>query len=304
MKWINLGYPKAKVLRIVGVARSTYYYWINKKTIKRAASGGRPIPGYSYTLNGTKIYDEQIKELLLKLIENEGYAYGYYKLTIILKRKTSLIINKKKVYRLCKELNILRPQRQIKAKHPRKLARNRTITGSNQLWETDLKYGYISGEQRFFFIQSMLDIYDRTIVGYHIGLQCSGQDAARVLEQSLWDRKLFYSENKPVIRSDNGPQFTSHKFQNKVNDLEMEHERIPFRMPNLNAHIESFHRILEDDCLSRYEFDSYEEAYSVVTEFIRFYNEQRIHSSIGYLTPSEFYDNHLTNGLTTREIRV
>ena len=62
-------------------------------------------------------------------------------------------------------------------------------------------------------------------------------------------------------------------------DLEMEHERIPFRMPNLNAHIEFFHRILEDDCLSRYEFDSYEEAYRVVTEFIGFYNEQRIHSS-------------------------
>ncbi len=208
------------------------------------------------------------------------------------------------VYRLCKELHILRPQRQVKTKHPRKLARNRTIIGSNQLWETDLKYGYISGEQRFFFIQSMIDIYDRSIVGYHIGLQCSGQDAARTLEQSLWERKLLYSENKPVIRSDNGPQFTSQKFQDKVNGLGVEHERIPFRMPNLNAHIESFHRILEDDCLSRYEFDSYEEAYRVITEFIRFYNEQRIHSSIGYLAPSEFYNNHLTNGLTTREIRV
>ncbi len=221
-----------------------------------------------------------------------------------MRRKTGLIINKKKVYRLCKELNILRPQRQVKAKHPRKLARNRTITASNQLWETDLKYGYISGEQRFFFIQSMIDIYDRSIVGYHIGLRCTGQDAARVLEQSFWERRLFCGENKPVIRTDNGPQFTSHKFQNRVNDLAMEHERIPFRMPNLNAHIESFHRILEDDCLSRYEFDSYEEAYRVVAKFIRFYNEQRIHSSIGYLAPNEFYNNHLVNGLTTREIRV
>ena len=73
----------------------------------------------------------------------------------------------------------------------------------------------------------------------------------------------------------------------------MGHERIPFRMPNLNAHIESFHRILEEDCLSRYEFYSYEEANSVVTEFIRFYNKQRIHSSIGYLTPSESYPANL-----------
>ncbi|NLX87269.1 MAG: transposase, partial [Clostridiales bacterium] len=43
--------------------------------------------------------------------------------------------------------------------------------------------------------------------------------------------------------------------------LGIEHERIPCRTPNLNAHIESFHRILEDECLGRCEFGSYEEAY-------------------------------------------
>ena len=291
-------------MSIVGVARSTYYHRTSKKKTKRAVSGGRPVPGYSYNINGTKIDDEQIRKWLLQLIANEGYAYGYHKLTIILRRKTGLIINKKKVYRLCKELNILRPQRQIKAKHPRKLARNRTITGANQLWESDLKFGFVGGEQRFFFIQSVIDIYDRSIVGYHIGLQCTGQDAARALEQSLWNRKLIHSKNKPVIRSDNGPQFTSQKFQNKVSALKVEHERIPFRTPNLNAHIESFHRIMEDECLCRYEFESYEDAYKAVTEFIRFYNEERIHSSIFYLAPSEFYSNHIANGLTTREIRV
>lgn len=294
------------MLKIVGVARSTYYNRMgNKKTTtKRAASGGRPIPGYSYKVDGTKIDDKQIKKWLLQLIENEGYAYGYYKLTIILRRKTGLVINKKKVYRLCKELNILRPQRQIKAKYPRKLARNRTVTGSNQLWETDLKYGYINGEQRFFFVQSVIDIYDRSIVGYHIGLRCTGQDAALALEQSLWKRKLLHAGNKPVIRSDNGPQFTSQKFQDKCSTLEMEHERIPFRTPNLNAHIESFHRILEDECLGRCEFENYEDAYTAVTEFIKFYNKQRIHSSICYLAPSAFYKNHLESGLTTLEIKV
>jgi len=260
-------------LRIVGVARSTYYYQVSNKSTKRASSGGRPVPGYSYAKNGIKVSDKQIKKWLLQLIENEGYAYGYHKLTIILKRKSGLIINKKKIYRLCKELNILRPQREIKVKHPKRLARNRSITSSNQLWATDLKYGFITGEQRFFFIQSIIDVYDRSIVGYHIGLRCTGKDATRSLEQSLWNRKILNCEQKPVIRSDNGPQFTSRVFQNTCSALEMEHERIPCRTPNLNAHIESFHRILEDDCLSRYEFQSYEEAYKAVTEFIKFYNE-------------------------------
>jgi putative transposase len=245
-----------------------------------------------------------LKEWLLQLIENEGYAYGYYKLTIILRRTFGLIINKKKVYRLCKELNILRPQRKTKPKYPRKLARNRIITGSNQLWETDLKYGFIAGEQRFFFIQSIIDVYDRSIVGYHIGLRCEGKDAARVLEQSLWNRKLLTNEKRPVIRSDNGPQFTSCIFRNTCSSLGIEHERIPCRTPNLNAHIESFHRILEDECLGRCEFGSYEEAYRTVSEFISFYNQSRIHSGIRYMAPEDFYRNHLLGNVTTGEVLV
>lgn len=45
-----------------------------------------------------------------------------------------------------------------------KLARNRIITGSNQLWEMDVKYGYIEGEERFFFVLSLIDVYDRSVI--------------------------------------------------------------------------------------------------------------------------------------------
>ncbi|MFD2670646.1 integrase core domain-containing protein [Marinicrinis sediminis] len=64
-----------------------------------------------------------------------------------------------------------------------------------------------------------------------------------------------------MIRSDNGTQFTSKAFANACEELDMEHERIPPRTPNMNAHIEAFHRILEDECLSRHEFQSDVEAY-------------------------------------------
>ncbi|SHK87857.1 Integrase core domain-containing protein, partial [Alkalithermobacter thermoalcaliphilus JW-YL-7 = DSM 7308] len=59
--------------------------------------------------------------------------------------------------------------------------------------------------------------------------------------------------------------------------------------PNKNAHIEAFHRLLEDECLSRSEFNSYAEAYEAVSEYIKFYNKTRIHSSLGYISPTEFY---------------
>nr|WGE05777.1 hypothetical protein P5640_07270 [Bacillus subtilis] len=61
----------------------------------------------------------------------------------------------------------------MKFHYPRKLARNRIITESNQLWEADIKYGYIEGEERFFFILSLIDVYDRSIIDYHIGLHCT-----------------------------------------------------------------------------------------------------------------------------------
>ncbi|WP_209123583.1 integrase core domain-containing protein [Alkalihalobacillus sp. BA299] len=57
----------------------------------------------------------------------------------------------------------------------------------------------------------------------------------------------------------------------------------------MNAHIESIHRILEDKCFSRFQFESYEEAYREVSKFMKFYNERPMHSSILDLSPQEYY---------------
>jgi putative transposase len=292
------------VLNILDISRSTYYYQKNGRVEEKQVSGGRPAPGYSIKEDGNKISDEQIKEWLLDEIAGDGYSYGYRKLTKQLRRQYSLIINKKKVYRLCKEMGILKPQRQKKITYPRKLARNRIITGSNQLWETDIKYGFIESEQRFFFILSYIDVYDRSIIDYHIGLSCTGEDAKQTLQRALLNRQQYDSLEKPVIRSDNGPQFISHAFEQGCEGFQVEHERIPPRTPNMNAHIESFHRILEDDCLSRYQFESYEEAYKTVWDFMKYYNERRMHSSILDLSPMEFYEKNRTEPLKIKEIRV
>ena len=267
-------------------------------------NGGCPIPGYSLTQDGDKISDDRIKMWLMQFIENEGAAYGYWKLTKALQKYLNLIINKKKVYRLCKELNILRPQREIKRKYPRKIAKSRTITGPNQLWEVDIKYGYILGEDRFFFLLSYIDIFDRNIVDYHIGHSCSGQDASVTLKRALLRRNLFTQENKPVIRSDNGPQFISNVFENTCNELNIEHERITIKSPNYNAHIESYHSILEDECLSRYEFRNYCEAYEAVVQFVEFYNNRRIHESIYGLSPMEYYKGVISNTVKPLKIKV
>lgn len=190
----------------MGLSRSTYYYGRSHKDRPGGKhGGGRPIPGHSKTRTGRIVSDDEVSEWICELIEGEGYAYGYLKLTVCLRKRYGLVINKKKVYRLCKELGVLRPQRKVKPKHPRRLARNRVVTGSNQLWEADVKYGYIEGERRFFFVMSVLDVYDRSVVASHIGLHATAEDAAITLGNALWKRKLLHSEHKPVIRTDNGP---------------------------------------------------------------------------------------------------
>ena len=224
----------------------------------------------------------------MELAAGEENAYGYRKLAICLRRQHNLVINKKKVYRLCKELDILAPQRRIKVKHPRRLATNRLITAPDQLWEIDVKYGYIAEEDRFFYLMCIIDVYDRMIVDYHLGLTCEGKNAAQILQRALWKRHLFEINCRPVIRSDNGPQFISHVFEESCEQFSVEHERIPPKTPNKNAHIESFHALLEADCLSRHEFSSYQEAYELVSEYIRFYNERRIHGSLYDFAPCEF----------------
>ncbi len=201
-------------------------------------------------------------------------------------------------------MDLLRPQRKKQISYPRKLARNRIITGSNQLWEMDVKYGYIEGEERFFFVLSLIDVYDRSVIDYQIGLSCSGSDAVKTLQRALFKRQQFEQTNKPVIRTDNGPQFISQVFEAACERFGIEHERIPPRTPNMNAHIEAFHRLLEEECLGRIAFDSFEEAYQAVMEYMQFYNERRIHSSILDLPPHEFYKKTQTEALVNKEVRV
>lgn len=72
----------------------------------------------------------------------------------------------------------------------------------------------------------------------------------------------------------------------------------------MNAHIESFHRIFEDDCLSRWQFETYAQVYEVVTEFMVYYNERRMHSSILDLSPMEFYKKQMQEKMQIKEVRV
>jgi putative transposase len=305
-RFIQEGFPTSKVLHIAGVSRSTYYWWKEHQYDDPVENkrGGRPVPGITLTIDGRELSDEAVKDLLRAAIEGYESVYGYKKSTYHLRREYGLIINKKKVYRLCKQMGVLQAQRKKKQKHPRRLSRNRVIDGINQLWEIDIKYGYIVGEKRFFFVAVILDICDRMVIDYHIGYSCTGSEAARALEGALELRSEELNGALPDIRTDNGPQFLSKAFEEFCYVKGLVHECIPVRTPNKNAHIEAFHSILEEECLSRYEFGSFSEAYVTVVDWIDHYNHRRLHGSLQYRTPAEYHEACLSKTVSPAPIKL
>ncbi|QJD81951.1 IS3 family transposase [Cohnella herbarum] len=276
----------------MGAASSTYYE--RKKASREDTTTetkmplrGRPVTKHSLTVCGNVISNAQIEEWLMELVSGEEHSYGYLLLTECLHVQRQLIINKKKVYRLCKKLGILHPQRRKKVHYPRRLARNHTITGSNQVWQLDIKYGYVAGYDQFFYIADMIDVYDRSIVGIHIGTNCEAKHVCEAVKKALQSR-LKPEESKPIIRTDNGPQFISKAFGELCEAEGIMHERIPPKTPNMNAYIESFHATLERDLLGKESFESFQEAHEAVRNYIDFYNNRRMHRSLGKRSPTAF----------------
>ncbi len=76
-----------------------------------------------------------------------------------------------------------------------------------------MKYGYIYGEDRFFYQLSLIDVFDRTVIDYHLGLSCTAKDANRVLKNALRKRQIYKGMTMPKVRTDNGPQFIANKFE-------------------------------------------------------------------------------------------
>jgi putative transposase len=161
------------------------------------------------------------------------------------------------------------------------------------MWELDLKYGFIHGENRFFYILAIIDVYMRYIVNYYIGLRCTGKDLVFTLNNAVKEHGIFNTDQL-VIRSDNGSQMTSNVFIQNVNSFgedRLLHELIPPATPNKNAHIEAFNSILEIELLQPRYFMTYGQAYRETAEFMDFYNTRRIHGSLKNRTPHEVFES-------------
>ena len=247
------------------------------------------MPGYTVNPDGTYVMDSSVVAALRAYRERPEFMNGggYHKLKYYLQRDYNFFINHKKLYRLCKKNKLLLPRNKKKRKKNKKVCANRVVYKPNQLWEFDIKYGYIHGENRHFYILAFIDVFNRKLVNYHVGLCCKATDLKFTFKEALRKENLSMDSDL-IIRSDNGPQMTSIMFEKFVADNSIDHEFIPPGDCNKNAHVESFNGILDTEFFQVRYFDKFEEAYEQTIEFMRFYNEERLHGSLKMLPPIEF----------------
>ena len=154
-----------------------------------------------------------------------------------------------------------------------------SVQKPNDVWEMDIMYVYIHGENRTAYLFAIIDCYTREDVGKYIGYHCSSQKVKMAIDFAFLDRGIMQIKNVR-IRSDNGTQFVSRIVELFLSSCNIAHERIHPATPKEDAHIESFNSILEKEVIRRFEFSSFEDAENTISRFIAFYNNERLHSAM------------------------
>jgi putative transposase len=221
------------------------------------------------------------EELRVRLVAaaREQPRWGYRRLQILVDRGGH--VNHKRVYRVYREAGLM-----IRRKTRKRLRREGVprpaLDGPNQEWALDFVHDAAESGRKFRAL-SVVDPYTRECLALEVDTSMGSRRVTRVLEGIIAERGV-----PQAIRSDNGPEFTSRHFLAWCLERKIELVHIEPGKPVQNAHVESFHGKLRDECLNASWFANLFEARRKIGEWRREYNEERPHSSLGYRTPAEF----------------
>ncbi|MDR7319619.1 transposase InsO family protein [Brevibacillus nitrificans] len=168
---------------------------------------------------------------------------------------------------------------------------NREFTASkpNEKWVTDITY--VSTNEGWLYLASVMDLYSRKIVGWHMSERMTKELVLQALKQAYGRQQ---PEQGLIHHSDRGSQYASLDYQKQLQIYEMIGSMSRKGNCYDNACIESFHSVLKKELIYLNTYETREEAKKSIFEYIEiFYNNQRIHSSIDYNTPSDYERTYL-----------
>lgn len=157
-----------------------------------------------------------------------------------------------------------------------------SVMAPNQVWASDLTY--VATGEGWLFLAIFLDLFTRKIVGFQMADHMRTEIVVKALEMGIGRQNV--TPGTLIVHSDRGSQYAAEEFRSKLEKEEM----IPSmsRKGNCwdNAFAESFFRSLKVEMIYQRKFQTREEAQQAIFEYIEvFYNRERLHSGIDYLTP-------------------
>ena len=220
-----------------------------------------------------------------KILSGDLGYYGYEKTTWEL-HDLGYIINKKKVYRLMKEANLLLIQERITTKGQRQFIQFRCVDPEQPLEYLcmDIKYLYIDAEKRFGYLLTVMDICTRFVVGHTLKYSIKKTDVVLLLDGILQGLKA----KGVIIRNDNGSQFLAHIVREYLDKMNVIQEFTHIATPEENSYIESLHSSLERELIHRNWFENIYHARMLVHDYYQVYNFKRKHRSLKKRSPYHY----------------
>ena len=148
-------------------------------------------------------------------------------------------------------------------------------------WHVDVSHINVAGT--FYYLCSLLDGCSRFIVHHELREAMTEADVEIIIQRGLEK----FPGQKPRIISDNGPQFIARDFKEFVRVCGLTHVRTSPYYPQSNGKIERWHQSLKADCIRPGTPLCLEDARRLVAIYVDHYNTIRLHSAIGYITPSD-----------------
>lgn len=264
---VALGYQVKTICLALGVSRSGYYR-------NGCPSGSRATP------------DPELLDKIIQLCQAHPF-WGYRRITAWLRYRENLLVNHKRIYALMRKYHLTVPRKLYQAKRLPD-TRKPVPTCANQWWGIDMTKFMVEG-LGWVYLTVVEDWYTRKILGYHLGTRSKSSDWLLALERAVSCACPEGSRNYRVhLMSDNGSQPTSVSFMRACSVLGIRQAFTAYNNPKGNANTERLIRTIKEELIWVNEFRSLEEVEAKLKQWVEDYNQNYLHSALGYKSPAEF----------------
>ena len=259
-------FPARRLVQWIGISESKFYDWRRRFGKVNEHNALIPRDFWLETWEKQAILDFQTR------YPSEGYR----RLTFMMLDADEVAVSPSSVYRVLRNAGRLR---RWNTKISKKGTGFEQPLRPHEHWHTDISYLNIRGT--FYYLCSFLDGCSRAIIHWDIRESMTEVDVEMILQRA----REKYPDAKPRIISDNGPQFVARDFKEFIRISGMSHVRTSPYYPQSNGKIERWHKSIKTECIRPKTPLSLEEARRVVADYVHHYNQVRLHSAIGYVTP-------------------